>query len=380
MSCRLFPMTSMMLFAFTSVIAEESKSGLDPVAKQFALRATRTKSFFIKFSVAYTFPKGSLNEQVQLLLDEKPSKEKEGLKQSSFPPDNVVIECVHEITVLNDDLRYHYENPQWSLKTNRIEKFEFIGVVRAGVVTASNEHGSARSDHQQVRTRIGDRLLEASLPEVRPIWLCFRPARSALSTYDHKQWRPTGKRVVINGHNCVDVLRPAAPGKTEALLSLSEDEGMMPRRIVHTDAGKPYMIVEISYTPDEDLVAIPVEWTVTHLTGTGAVERKLHAKRIEYSGNPEVDPRDFTVTIRPGAIVHDAPSHKVGLAQSDGSIRDLSPTEKQMTYEQLTAPSRRWPRWTLIGGSTGLIALTVASLLLIRRRKRTRLRESAVSH
>lgn len=352
-------------------LAEDQKPvSIEEIRTKWQQQQDSAKTFRLSWEQSVFFPSGGFGE---VYLDEK----------VRFPVADITLKENGSILMDNVKAKFQFEGYAYSARDKSFveHKYEAIydgktgAIIRDGVeagVTVVNLQSGRRPPRLTTTSNI-------------PILRSFRPSSLEFGGYDLDKFIVTGRVMVINGVNCLELALKSPPQGVKTLLWLAKEQQYhVVRSQQLLEQGSCSLIqYDVRYFQQSNGMWVPESWNHITKSRSGRIvsSTKATVKECEILGR--VDTETFTIKAPAKSRVteydiNDSPQKKY-ITRPDGSQREILPGEDSMGYQQLVdtqpgelleKPSSWFSRnWITVLGVIFVLCGLVSSLYLVTRRR-----------
>jgi hypothetical protein len=331
----------------------------DPAVASARTRQETVKTLNIKFRCSEVIAKGGMYTPVP------GSPHPEIL----IPAQETTLEWTNHLVIDEDKVRCENNRPtQWGVTEKWVERsqvYTFNGSVAkiffpGGLSGAKDPMGSIDNSAPRGWSSV-----------LTPILMTFRGLNRSIALYAISEMNPSGNTVLIDGAMCQEYLFKLSSGFVVGCW-LDPANDYIVRRIRSEQQGRLGEQTDVRYCRNDTCGWVPSSWVRKVYSPAGSVRWTTTVEVLDMRLNEPQAAEQFDIQFPPGTLVSDNRNSKSYRVQSDGNMRELSPSgeEPPVSLEVSEEPWYWRDRWLLI--SLGVL-FTVALLLhSVQRRRSTR--------
>lgn len=351
--------------------AADAKPDSAAVAKAWAARQDKVKSFAVEWTEETVVPRGRVSRNRPVGSPDSPT---------DVPPRDFSYTSPRTLLMDGDKARLRYLLQHWWVSLNGPLTAEYDASFDGKTYTAATAYTPAGVTPPTGAIKRLDYHDDLSVPSSRPFMVVFRGGHPKYRVYNPAEYEATGRVVKVNGVACAELVREnRAQAFRSVLLVDPAREYLLVRTTWHERDKLSYQL-DITYTADPVAGWVPATWEYLTNDPSGALFGSGRCKVTRCQINPELDATAMTCVPAPGTMMFDVtgPEQKKYVVQPDGSAGKKFHRSASITYEQLSvAGPDDSGRWWLRGpwlacaaafaGSVGLLGWRTVARARVRR-------------
>ena len=329
------------------------------VAKAWAARQDKAKSFVFEWTDTVTTPKGRTSRN-------RPAGG--GEVRGEIPPHDLVFPSPCSLLVDGDKARYRYSVQHWWPSKNGPVTEECDSSFDGKKYTSAASYTPADATPPTGTVKKADFHADLSTLGARAVMVALRGGHPKYRVYDPAAYEATGRTVKVNGVACAELVRENRAQAFRSVLLVDPARDCVLVRATRHNKDKLAYQLDVSYAADPVAGWVPSAWDHAFYDAKGALYSSGRCKVLRCEVNPPLGDDALTCTPPPGTMMVDVtgPQQVKYVVQPDGAAGKKFPRAAEVTYQELAAAGPEASgAWWLRGPWLASAAVFAASVGLL---------------
>lgn len=287
-----------------------------------------------------------------------------GSSSKAVPEEDVVLTSRNKLYLLEQMVRFENNHPIWNIDRGQVLKTSAVVVSNGTTGTLYLPSGVSG---QEPRAS-GIIWANASPEGLRPSFLTplsshFRALSANFAPYPYSTLARKGKTTIVSGKECVEY--QAQSNHPDRIVSIFIDERSqyVLRRMQKLSSGHLTQQLDVDYR-EYSARLLPQSWTVSEFGVGGRLKSKLEVSIAKIEFDVDTSRSLFDTQFLPGTSVFDQKTGKDYMVQSDGMLREVSPSG-ELIGPEVPQPGTTWLSRNKIAMVASFCAVLLATLVAV---------------